>query len=240
VSESRKSVIVVDNFYDDPIAVRGYALRQRYYSPYQRDADVHSGAVAMKWMASWFREAHECPFKSSQALIERLETLTGDRVDLEHWNRSFPLDDEGKAAADCESNERTCLWNCCFHLKPQTDQALGEGVHNHVTDIWNSVGEDGWAGLIYLNEDAPVEGGLKLWRNRNPHRNYDWMTRPENWQRVDDLGNVFNRLILARGSLPHSGAAGWGDSLENGRLYQTFFFRVRKRDPLPPLATPAQ
>ena len=52
------------------------------------------------------------------------------------------------------------------------------------------------------------------------------MTAREEWELVDDLGNVPNRLILARGNLPHSGARGWGDSLETGRLYQTFFFRT--------------
>jgi hypothetical protein len=121
---------------------------------------------------------------------------------------------------------RSCFWNCCFHLKPETYQPLGEGVHNHVTDIWNSVGENGWAGLIYLSLNAQLDGGLKLWRNRNPARNYDWMTPRDNWEQVDDFGNVFNRLILTRGNVPHSGAAGWGTNLEDGRFYQTFFFKV--------------
>ena len=66
----------------------------------------------------------------------------------------------------------------------------------------------------------------RWWRNLDPRRNFDWMTPRENWQLIDDLGNVPNRLILARGSLPHSGAAGWGNALENGRFYQTFFFRT--------------
>jgi hypothetical protein len=108
-------------------------------------------------------------------------------------------------------------------------------VHNHVTDIWNSVGEDGWAGIVYLDPNAPIPGGLRFWRNRDPARNYDWMTPPENWEQIDELGNVFNRLILARGGLPHSGAAGWGSSLEDGRLFQTFFFKIRDSATFPGL-----
>lgn len=238
MSSTRKSLIVVENFYDEPLAVREFALRERYYYPYQRDADVLAGRVDVKWMSTWFKLPQECPFKSSRALVERLEALTGNEIDMRHWNLPFPLDAEGKAAADCEAYERSCLWNCCFHVKPLTDQRLGEGVHNHVTDIWNSVGEDGWTGLVYLSPDAPVDGGLKLWRNHDPARKFDWMTPGENWERVDDLGNVFNRLILTRGDVPHSGAAGWGDGIESGRLFQTFFFQIRPYEPERAVALP--
>jgi len=222
----RTSLIVVDNFYKDPMLVRDYGLRQKYYYPYQADEEISSGRASVKWMASWFKEWSECPFKSSRKLIETFEVLTGDKIDMDHWKLSFPTDTEGKAVSYCQEVERTCLWNCCFHLKPKTYQPAGEGVHNHVTDIWNSVGINGWAGLIYLSLNAELNGGLKLWQNRDPARNYDWMTPRENWELVDELGHVFNRLILTRGNVPHSGAAGWGSNLENGRFYQTFFFKV--------------
>jgi hypothetical protein len=231
MSTMRKNLVVVENFYAEPYVVREYALRQRYYYPYQADADVRSGKVRFSWMSTWFRRASECPFKSSSALIARLEEVTGDRIDLDHWNRDFPITEEGKAAHDCADVPRSCLWNTCFHFKPTNNQQLGQGVHNHVVDLWNGVGEDGWAGLIYLSPDAPPSGGLKLWKNRDPEKNYDWMTPKENWELVDDLGNVFNRLILCRGNIPHSGAAGWGTTPENGRFYQTFFFQVQPLAP---------
>lgn len=221
-----KSIVIVEDFYADAAGVIDYAVKQKYYYPYQADEDVKSGRVSAKWMSSWFRQSADCPFKSSTALIETLSTLTGDTIDLQHWNASFPIQPDGKAVRDCEGFERTCLWNCAFHMKPETDQQLGEGVHNHVTDIWNGVGEQGWAGIVYLRIDAPLGGGLKLWRNRDPRRQYDWMTSKEDWELIDDLGNVYNRLILVRGSIPHSGAAGWGSTLLDCRLYQTFFFRV--------------
>lgn len=223
----RTSVVVVEDFFENPLAVRDYALRQRTYYPYQADADVASGRVRFSWMTSWFRPATRCPFKSSQALIEKLERATGDPIDRAHWNLGFPITSEGKADPARLDEPHSCLWNCSFHLKVSNRQELGEGVHNHVTDSWNSVGPDGWAGVLYLSESAALSGGLKLWRNRDPARNYDWMTRKEDWEQIDDLGNLFNRLILCRGNIPHSGAAGWGTNLEDGRIYQTFFFRVR-------------
>jgi LPS sulfotransferase NodH len=223
----RTDVIIVDNFYANPEAVREYALKQDYCFPYQTEAEVAEGRK-VTWMSTRFRPAADCPFKSSAQLVEQLEQLTGDRIDIEHWNRDFPVTD-GKPRADHRSVSRSCLWNCAFHLKPATGQRLGQGVHNHVVDTWNGVGENGWSGLIYLNDDAPLRGGLKLWRNVDPAHNYDWMTPKENWELIDDLGNVANRLLLCRGSIPHSGAGGWGSTLTDGRLYQTFFFRVRPR-----------
>jgi len=223
----RKSIIVVDNFYARPDEVRRHALGRRYYFPYQRRADVDAGRVAPSWMASMFREAADCPFKSSEALIKTFETLTGEVVDRDHWKLSFPTDDEGRAVAGCERIEpRGSLWNCAFHVKPETGQELGERVHNHVTDIWNGVGRHGWAGLVYLDRGAPLEGGLHLWQNRDPDRTFDWMTPKSEWVAQDSFANVFNRLILVRGDIPHSGADGWGHTIESGRLFQTFFFKV--------------
>jgi hypothetical protein len=222
----RKSIIVVDNFYRRPDAVRRYALASNYYYPYQARSEVEAG-TAPSWLSTTFREAKVCPFKSSMVLLSALEDIVGAQIDREHWQRSFPLDLEGRPAVDSANDpSRGCLWNCSFHVKPETGQQLGEGVHNHVTDTWNSVGVHGWAGLIYLNRAAPLTGGLHLWQNRDPAHNFDWMSAPDNWLLQDSFANVFNRLLLVRGDVPHSGADGWANSMDGGRLYQTFFFRV--------------
>ena len=236
-SKMRTSILIVENFYCNPSAVREYALKQPYYYPYQSRADVDMGRRRATWLTSEFRSAADCPFKSSLELIGRLEEITGDCVDLDHWNLDFPVDPEGRPQAS-RRWLTSCVWNCSFHFKPDTGQKLGEGVHNHVVDTWNSVGEDGWAGILFLSGEAPLRGGLKLWRNLEPTRNYDWMTPQKDWELVDDLGNVPNRLLLCRGNLPHSGAGGWGTSPADGRLYQTFFFRVRPRQSVDGMLAP--
>lgn len=230
---ARRSIVTIDGFYRTPAAVRRYALRQRYYLPYESDADVRSGRVRPTWWASAFRAADRCPFKSSPALLNALQSAVGERIDLEHWRAEFPVDDESRPIASARAPAPTCLWNCCFHVKPDNGQQVGQGVHNHVTDGWNSVGPDGWAGIIYLNPEAPLDGGLHLWRNVDPSHEFDWMTGPENWQLTDSFANHFNRLTLVRGDIPHSGAAGWGNSIATGRMYQTFFFRTLPEAPWP-------
>ena len=222
----RNTIIVVDNFYRQPVAVRRYALGSEFYHPYESPEEVKAGEKPT-WSATVFKEAKACPFKSSEPLISELESITGEQIDREFWDRSFPIGLDNRPTDDCVNDpQRGSLWNCSFHVKFKTGQKLGESVHNHVFDDWNSAGANGWAGLIYLNRAAPVTGGLHLWRNRNPERDMDWMTSPKNWELHDTFANVYNRLVLVRGDIPHSGADGWSNSMERGRLYQTFFFRV--------------
>ena len=223
----RRDIVIVDDFYEDPLRVREYALHQletNAYFPYGSPT----------WFSDRFKEWHECPFKSSDELLAKLEFLTGELVDREHWRRSFPLDKTSENLVDLVVGEelrrtpRSCRWNCTFHMKPDVGQKLGEGVHNHVTDVWNCVGPNGWVGLVYMNPDAALDTGLFLWDNVDRSRNYDWMTPPENWRLVDSIGAVFNRLVLCRGRQPHSGANGFAPTIREGRLYQTFFFETRQ------------
>jgi LPS sulfotransferase NodH len=223
----RVQTVVVEDFYADPQAVLEYALNQPHYYPYEDERDVRSGKVRPTWMTSRFQDAKTCPFKSSDALIAALERATGEEIDRAHWEADFPRQPNGKPREDHRSFlARSCLWNCSFHCKPDNGQEEGEGVHNHVIDSWNGVDLDGWAGIVYLAPNAPLNGGLRLWRNLDVTRQLDWMTGRRNWELVDSYGNVPNRLILTRGNIPHSGSRGWGDSFESGRIYQTFFFKV--------------
>jgi hypothetical protein len=217
-------MVVVDNLYADPDKVRAWALGQEFYTPYEDPAAVRAGTAIPTWWASRSRPAADCPFKSSGALLDRLERAVGERIDMRHWTAGYPTLPDGRPAPVGRGDG--CLWNCCFHVKPANGQRLGDGVHNHVTDSWNGVGADGWAGIVYLSPEAPVRGGLHLWRNRDRAHQFDWMTSAADWELIDSMGNVFNRLLLVRGDVPHSGAAGWGRHLDEGRLYQTFFFRT--------------
>jgi hypothetical protein len=217
----QKDIIIVENFYEDPFKVRDYALNElknNSYLPYGSPT----------WKATKTKKWNECPFKSSDILIQNIETIINEKIDIDLWRSDYPEHGSNEDNLHSVEFEKNSKWNCVFHIKPITGQKLGHGVHNHVTDVWNGVGEDGWVGLIYLNPNAPKDTGLFLWENINKNNNYNWMTSSENWVLIDSLGSVFNRLILCRGKMPHSGADGFSNDDENGRLYQTFFFRTIK------------
>ena len=79
----KKDVIVVDGFYEEPEQVREFALQElksNSYFPYG----------PTDWIATRFKEWHQCPFKSSYALISALSELTSEQVDLDFWRMSYP------------------------------------------------------------------------------------------------------------------------------------------------------
>lgn len=106
--------------------------------------------------------------------------------------------------------------------------------------VWHSDSQD-YAGAIYLtpNDDADsYQQGTSFWRdkkfgNRRPPSNeahcnevyseYN-LTHPDNWELVDKVGAVYNRLVLWDAKLIHS-ASQYGDK---ERLVQLFFFSIQK------------
>lgn len=68
-----------------------------------------------------------------------------------------------------------------------------------------------WAGVLFLTPDAPINSGTGIF--------------DQDKNLVTMIGNVYNRLVLYRGDLYHrSMISGFGNSIENGRLTQVFFF----------------
>lgn len=103
-----------------------------------------------------------------------------------------------------------------------------------------------WAGVCYLTPDAPLSAGTGLFKHkstglvmapRNSDGSYDTellgqinkdsqdMTK---WELVDRLANVYNRLVLYRGDYFHMSLDYFGQDLNDGRLFQTFFFNTEK------------
>jgi len=91
-------------------------------------------------------------------------------------------------------------------------------VHQDATD---------WSGVLYLTPNAPIDSGTLFFKegsepdpDKDDYGDYI----------VDHIGNIYNRMLLFRGKyLPHrSNIAGFGDSLETGRLSQHFFFNEVK------------
>lgn len=240
----RRDIIVVDNFYEDPDAVVAYAKSLLYYSPYAHNHKGSSTPEDMRharWITSRFKKASECPFKSSEAFIARLEKIIGEEVDREHWNKDFPENADGSVVTprpdlidpslppkfeNLKPNAVSCRWNCSFTFK-FFDHPKGTGVHNHMQDTWNAVGADGWTGLIYFNKSAPPGSGLRLWRNKHGN-DLEWMSTADRWELIDEFSHVYNRLILVRGRTPHSGGSGFGSGMEDGRLFQSLFFKTKR------------
>jgi hypothetical protein len=126
---------------------------------------------------------------------------------------------------------------------------INSGAFQYTTAMdrsWiHSDGTTNWAGVCYLTPDAPLTAGtgifrhkatgLKNWiyqehtdeENKNAPQNVDHIDYTK-WEMVDRIGNVYNRLIMYRGDLFHVSLDYFGKGLEDGRLFQTFFFNTEK------------
>lgn len=93
------------------------------------------------------------------------------------------------------------------------------------------------AAVLFLTPNAPLEAGLSLWKSkltglRRPDgdavavaRTYEGnLLDPTKWELADKIGNVYNRLVLWDAQMIHSASCYFGNTLEDGRLFQIFFF----------------
>lgn len=80
-------------------------------------------------------------------------------------------------------------------------------------DSWIHVDNDvNLAGLLYLTPNAPVSAGTTTY-SPPPH------------VEVDNIGNIFNRLVMYRADTYHKSSQYFGTDLKDGRLTQVFFIK---------------
>ena len=121
-------------------------------------------------------------------------------------------------------------YNGAFQLTTSRDRSWF-----HV-DSWNN-----WAGVLYLTPNAPPSGGTGLYRFEDGTR-FDFEQKIRNnedkinnattdftkWDLIDQIGNVFNRLVLFNAHHFHSSMDYFGSNPGDGRLFQVFFFSTER------------
>ena len=92
-----------------------------------------------------------------------------------------------------------------------------------------------YAGIIFLTPDAPPQTGTSFYRSKDIKKikvlgkdkelafknGYLDSTK---FELVDVVGNIYNRLVLFDSQMIHAASTYFGTSIENGRLFQLFFF----------------
>jgi hypothetical protein len=187
---------VIDDFYEDPYAVRNFALQQTYYED--------QGAVGL-------RTADQFLF---DGLKERFGEIIGREIP-EHTESGFGWYDKGINGRfqSCKAGTPSV-----FHCDSQP-----------------------WAAVIYLTPDAPPQAGTSFYRHKETKKRHsseiDWekgeglkvfnqhtFLDASPYEKVDTVGNVFNRLVIFDGNLIHSGHDYFGWDIASSRLFQIFFF----------------
>ena len=184
IQQHPASYIVVDNFYENPDAIREFALSLDF----QFHPNYHKG-----------KRTDQC--YRFDGLKERFEQIIGRKVI--NWEKYGT--------------------NGCFQYCIGGDQL----VYHCDTQQY--------AGVLFLTPDAPVNTGTCLFRSIHTKKmkvskeEHDHVFRngfldPTQFERVDTVGNVYNRLVLFDSLSIHAAAEYFGTNKENGRLFQLFFF----------------
>ena len=92
-----------------------------------------------------------------------------------------------------------------------------------------------WAGMVYLTPDAPYSTGTSLYASKTTgarDTNHPRVDESFNngyydstqFELIDTVGNVFNRLVIFDAQCIHAASGYFGNTRENSRLFHLFFF----------------
>jgi len=190
INSTRRQLIVVDDFLENPDEMRELALQQKY-------KPRHSAGVRSEETFPFFEIYRDC---------------FAELLDEDISFREF-----------CEPVGESV--NGCFQwCKPPQHKVIHCDAQR-------------WAGALYLTPDAPVEAGTTLYRHKETKERYD--TSPglfsggyydeTRWEVVDNIGNIYNRLVLWHGTTVHAASVYFGQEIHDSRLFQVFFFNGRPR-----------
>jgi hypothetical protein len=190
-------LIVIDNFYNNAIETRNYILTQEF--------SVRGNYPGQRTIS--YANEH-----LKEIIQKYVEPFGGKIID-------FPIPKE-------DGSDASKIYNGSFQYTTSRDRSW---VH---IDGYNN-----WAGVLYLTPNAPLSSGTSFYRFHDGTTCKRDMELLENkkeidncsqdltkWEKIDQVGNVFNRLILFNSNRFHMSMDYFGDNKENGRLFQVFFF----------------
>jgi hypothetical protein len=194
-------LIVVDNFYNNPHDTRKYILTQDF-----KVRGNYPGQRTISYANQHLRD-----------IIQEYITPFAGKI------TEFPMPDE-------TNKDNNSIYNGAFQYTTSRDRSW---VHID--------GANNWAGVLYMTPNAPLSSGTSFYHFHDGTTCKRDMEILENkaetdkysqdltkWKKVDKVGNVFNRLILFNSNRFHMSMDYFGDSKENGRLFQVFFFSTER------------
>ena len=197
------SFFIIDNFFDDPMEVRKRALAMTYAPPDPNQN--YPGRMSARPML-WPNIDRMFSAFVSEPVVGNTDKLHG------------------------------------YFRITYADDTSGSDIHIDTDNVW--------AGVLYLTLPEHCRGGTEFYRHRRfgtdhaPMRNEDlkiykassqmeamrkvFVDRGKDrskWERTMTLPMRLNRLVLFRSWYGHTAGESFGDSPENARLVQLFFFR---------------
>ena len=228
------STIIVDNWYDDPDAIRRHALKN-----IEADGTTGQSKKSLESRRDHSPRWEPYPGTRCKAVMgnlawnyQMMERVVGCEIDADRWcflpstilDPQLTMFDPDKRepviAGTKISLSMDVVSNGTFAL---TTKDSVWRVHN---DRPNSL-----AAIIYLEPDAPFDTGTSFFRhietgatqmgkNVTDIDTIDAYER-DKWEEIDRIGNVYNRCVIFDANRYHCATQYTGD-----RLFQVFFFDI--------------
>lgn len=200
-----KDIIVIDDFYENPLSVRELALKAKYYPP-QTLSPNYAGM-----------ESYHCYYTG--ALIEKFEKIVGNKIEVDLGRNVF-----GRFRSSAESRPRSTLvhmddaeWSAVVYLSLDEDCQGGTAFYKHKETAL--FGPPDGEGLKKLGLSSLGEFDEKMVRRDSLDES--------KWERDVFVAMKFNRLLLFRGSERFHGYPLFNGSPSTARLTQLFFFNTK-------------
>ena len=180
-TDIRPTVIIVDDFYEDPDKIRKIALSENY-----NVVGNYPGGRTKSF--------------ATDEIKKRFETIVGKQI--VYWPDGY---------------------NGAYQI---TNKDHKSWIHRDETN---------YSAIIYLTPNAPPNSGTILYKHKASGLRYTSNSDEDKlldsnsqnmdaWEQLDVIGNVYNRCIIFNGKHSHKSNVYFGDTKENSRLFQTFFF----------------
>jgi hypothetical protein len=194
-------VIIVDNFYTDPDAIRDFVLRQEKTN--ESDGN-YAGVMTIE------------PFMT-QEHVNIISKLVGQSLKPStSYNGKFrftKVGDEYKQDIHFDPGSNNCAWAGVAYLTP-TDNTEGTVFWKHkrtglesIPRTQEGIQQYGWNGPDDLKVFLETEG-------------LDYSL----WEKTLTIPYKYNRMVLFRPWMFHSPGPAFGDTLDTSRIVQTFFW----------------
>jgi hypothetical protein len=197
-----QKIIVLDGFYENPDAIRAWALSTGYKSVGRYSFPGWQSAKALH----------------NETLMRRFAQIVGRpiQVDVDEFTfGGFRIVTRRTGQLTKVHADTAADWAGLVYLTPDAPDDAGTGFFRHRSSGFERPPTDRQAQALGYADCADFTRAVVLRDSANP----------DAWELLEWVAPIYNRLILFRGcEFYHAPLGGAGDTVDTGRLSHNFFF----------------
>jgi hypothetical protein len=196
--KQNKSIIVVDNFYNNPDEIRNFAINNLEY----KESGYHKGK----------RSTERFILKGTKEIFEN---ILGKQIF--NWNKESYANGIFQF---CTKNDpivyHTDSQNYAgiIFLSPDAPVSTGTATYKSKITGVSKIDDTNYSEELYKKTFSGYGDNINFYDNSS-------------YELVDKIGNVYNRLLLFDSKYIHAATEYYGNDINNSRFFQLFFFDIK-------------